>query len=88
MPAGRGLAVMTIDASALAGAGSSEPQTFTFTFSGNTLTFTVPPSEGTTGTMTGTVSRRDRPLSSRGDDISGQGVTMNATWQVTKQIVM
>jgi hypothetical protein len=87
-----GSAVMTIDASSLGGsAGSSTntPQTFTFTFNGDTLTFTAPAEPGTTSTMTGTVSRQGQTLVLSGVLISGgQGVSMSANWQVTKQIIM
>ena len=85
-----GTAVMTIDSSSLAGSAgstSNEPQTFEFTYRGNTMTFTAPPSEGTTGTMTATVSWQGQSLVMSGVMTSaGQGVTMKATWQVTKQV--
>ena len=85
-----GSAVMNIDASALAGGASgssNEPQTFTFTLAGDTLTFSVPPSAGTTSGMTGTVSRQGQTLVMNGVlTSSGQGTSVKCQWQVTKQI--
>ena len=85
-----GSAVWTMDFSALAGtAGSAtnEPVTFAFTYSGNTMTFTLPASDGATGTMTATVSRQGQTLVMSGVQTSvEQGATSKATWQVTKQI--
>ncbi len=85
-----GTAVMNIDASSLGGSGTtSEPQTLSFTISGDTLTFIMPASEGATGGMTGTVSRLDQTLVINGVLTSeGQGASMKAEWQVTKQIAM
>ena len=87
-----GSAVMKIDVSAVggtAGSVSNEPVTLTFTYSGNNLTFTLPASQGATGTMTATVSRQGQTLVMSGVQTSDeQGARTKATWQITKQIAM
>jgi hypothetical protein len=85
-----GIAVMTIDASSLGGTDATgDSQTFSFTISGDTLTFGLPATEGTSGGMSGTVSRQDQTLVMRGVLTSeGQGASVKAEWQVTKQTAM
>ncbi len=81
-----GSATMMIDTSALDGGDSSSPETFTFTLNGNTLTFDVPAEQGVTSTMSGTLGSQGQALMINGEmTSSGQGVTMKAEWQVTKQ---
>jgi hypothetical protein len=84
-----GSATMNLDTSSLGSSASSQPQTLTFTISGDTLTFSLPATSGATGTMTGTVSRQDQTLVLNGVLTSeGQGASVKANWQVTRQIAM
>jgi hypothetical protein len=85
-----GTALMDLDVSSVAGSSaSSEPQTLSFTIDGDTLTFALPASSGATGTMTGKVSRQDPTLVIDGIMTSeGEGASMKAEWQVTKQVTM
>ena len=84
-----GTAVMNIDASALGGGTTGEPTTLSFTISGDTLIFDMEAGAGATGSMTGTVSRQGQTLVINGVMTSeGDGASIKAEWQVTKQIAM
>jgi hypothetical protein len=93
---GKGTAITVIDMTSVASQLSEgqegvtipppEPQTIPFTFAGNTLTFQVEQSSGSTTSMTGTVSRQGTTLVITGAMTGGgTGYTFKAVWSVTKE---
>jgi hypothetical protein len=90
MEAGTGQAVITLDPSGLdlgEGVTTGEPESTTipFTFASPALTFQLPSSEGSTTSMTGTVSQKDDTFVIDGTmTSSGTGFSMTAVFKVTK----
>jgi hypothetical protein len=88
---GNGTAITSIDFTSLNigdpqyGKFVNEPTTIPFVYAGDTITFTTQPSEGTTGGMSGVVSKQnDRAVIEGTITSSGKGFSIKAVWTVTQ----
>ncbi len=83
---GNGTAIMLLDFSALDEDASAEPMNWAVSYAGSTVNFQSESSSAGAGSMTATVARNGETLVMEGTLVlADQGITMTASWTVTKQ---